>query len=91
VAPYTQAAQSGVIPLALAAGRPVVATDVGGLPEAVRDGIDGVITPANDPAAFAAGVRRALDDLPRLADGAAHSATSWDDVATALERLVPRP
>jgi len=89
VAPYTQAAQSGVIPLALAAGRPVVATDVGGLPEAVQDGVDGVITPANDPAAFAAGVARALADLPRLADGAAHSATSWDDVAAAVEALVP--
>jgi glycosyltransferase involved in cell wall biosynthesis len=44
---------------ALALGRPVVASDVGGLPETVEDGVDGRLVPADDPAALAA----VLDDL----------------------------
>ena len=38
---------------AMAAGVPVVATDVEGIPEAIRHGQDGVIAPAGDPKALA--------------------------------------
>lgn len=58
VAPYRSATQSGIVPLALAAGRPVVVTDVGGLREAVRDGANGVVVPPDDVVALAAGVER---------------------------------
>jgi len=34
---------------AMAAGLPVVGTNVGGMPELVRDGVDGYIVPAGDP------------------------------------------
>jgi glycosyltransferase involved in cell wall biosynthesis len=91
VAPYVQATQSGVVPLAHAAGRPAVATDVGGLPEAVRHDVDGVIVAAGDPTAFAAGVRHALGSLDRLAAGALSATERWDDVAQAVERLAPGP
>ncbi|MBN2475706.1 MAG: glycosyltransferase family 4 protein [Pirellulales bacterium] len=42
---------------AMAAGVPVVATRVEGVPEAVRDGRDGVIVEPNDPDALAAGLQ----------------------------------
>ena len=54
VLPYRSATQSGVVQLAFAYGTPVLATNVGGLPEAVRDGIDGLLCPPEDPQAFAA-------------------------------------
>jgi glycosyltransferase involved in cell wall biosynthesis len=38
---------------AMAAGRPLVATDVGGLPELVRPGVNGVLVPEKDPRALA--------------------------------------
>ena len=38
----------------MSSGLPVVATLHGGIPEAVNDGRDGLLTPENDPAALAA-------------------------------------
>jgi glycosyltransferase involved in cell wall biosynthesis len=47
---------------AMAAGRPVVATRVGGLPEAIVDGETGVIVPPGDERALAAALRTLLAD-----------------------------
>jgi len=47
---------------ALAVGTPVVATAVGGVPEIVRDGENGLLVPPGDPAALAAALRRFLGD-----------------------------
>lgn len=47
---------------ALALARPVVATCVGGIPEAILDGETGLLVPAGDPDAMAAAVLRLLDD-----------------------------
>jgi glycosyltransferase involved in cell wall biosynthesis len=46
---------------ALAAGRPVVATDVGGVSEVVRDGLTGLLVPPRDPSALASAIGRQLD------------------------------
>lgn len=47
---------------AQAAGVPVVAQATGGVPEVVRDGVTGLLTPEGDVAAYAAAVRRLLRD-----------------------------
>jgi glycosyltransferase involved in cell wall biosynthesis len=47
---------------AAAAGRPVVATDVGGVADAVVDGKTGIIVPSNDPQALARAISRLLAD-----------------------------
>ena len=47
--------------LAMAAGTPVLASSVGGLPEVIEDGDCGLLT-GNEPHAVAAGLRRLLDD-----------------------------
>ena len=51
---------------AMAARLPVVATDVGGATEAVRDGIEGLIVAPRDPAALAQAVARLAADPQRL-------------------------
>jgi glycosyltransferase involved in cell wall biosynthesis len=47
---------------AMAAGRPVVATAVGGLPEVVTDGDTGLLIPPRDPNALARALERLLAD-----------------------------
>ena len=47
---------------AMAAGLPVIATAVGGLPEVVQDGDNGLLIPPRDSAALAAALERLLTD-----------------------------
>src|SRR5262249_4632935 len=47
---------------AMAAGKPVVATSVGGTPEAVLDGETGFLVPSRDPTALVRAIRRLLTD-----------------------------
>ncbi len=59
---------------ALLAGLPVIASCVGGIPEAVTDGLNGLLVPPSDEAALAAALARLADDralLARLASAAA--------------------
>lgn len=60
---------------AFAAAVPVVVSDIGGIPELVNDGVSGLLSPPNDPGAWAAAVEQLEDDgeSQRLGDGAYES------------------
>jgi glycosyltransferase involved in cell wall biosynthesis len=62
VLPYIEATQSGVVPVAYSFGKPVVATNVGGLPEVVEDGRSGFLVPPRNETALADAVIRLLRD-----------------------------
>ncbi|HET7706565.1 MAG TPA: glycosyltransferase [Thermoanaerobaculia bacterium] len=47
---------------ALASGRPVVTTSISGIPELVENGVNGLLVPPGDAAAFAAALERVLSD-----------------------------
>ena len=49
---------------AFAAGVPVVASDIGGVPEVVSDGVTGLLAESGSAAALAAGIARVLSDAP---------------------------
>lgn len=49
---------------AMAHAKPVVVTPVGGIPEAVQDGQQGLLVPAGDAPALAAALSRLLEDAP---------------------------
>jgi glycosyltransferase involved in cell wall biosynthesis len=87
VVPYRTAPQSAIVPLAYAAGRPVVATRVGGLAEQVVEGVSGALAPAENAPAFADAVERVLADLEGLARNATKRAPTWDAVVEAVVRL----
>lgn len=87
VLPYTDATQSGVGAMALACSRPVIATDVGDVPEVVIDGQTGLIVPPRDEIALADAMQKLLADCSlrdSLATGAARFATEklcWSHLA----------
>jgi glycosyltransferase involved in cell wall biosynthesis len=60
------ASESEAAPLppmeAMRAGKPVVATAVGGIPEIVEDGVSGYVVPRADPEALAAAVLKVFDE-----------------------------
>lgn len=78
---------------AMAAGLPVVATGVGGVPEAVADGETGFVVESGRPEALAGALRRLLSDealrtrMGRLGRERALERFSWDAVAAAMERI----
>lgn len=62
VQPSLSEGLSNVILESMAAARPVVATAVGGNPEAIDDGVSGILVPPRDSAALCKGVARLLED-----------------------------
>lgn len=52
---------------AMAAGKPVVGTRVGGIPEVVRDGVTGILVPPRDPEAMAQAIRDLIEHPERRA------------------------
>jgi len=74
---------------AMAAGRACVATAVGGVPEVITDGVDGLLVPPGDPDALAAALGKLLADPERRADlGARAAERAADfDIRAAVRRL----
>jgi glycosyltransferase involved in cell wall biosynthesis len=62
VLPYIEASQSGVIPVAYTYSKPVVASNVGGLPEMIEDGETGLLVPPRDEQKLAAAIVKLLKD-----------------------------
>lgn len=78
---------------ALAAGRPIVATDLPSSREVLEDGREALLVPPGDPVALAAAIRRLLEDRAlalRLARNAFEAAPqySWDARAAKLCALL---
>ncbi|MBK5307591.1 MAG: D-inositol-3-phosphate glycosyltransferase [Frankiaceae bacterium] len=71
---------------AQACGTPVVATDIGGLRTAVRDGVSGLLVPGHDAGEWAAALTKAVEMRAVLGEGAvAHAAQfSWSTTAAGL-------
>ena len=75
---------------ATALGRPVVSTEVGGIPEAVRDGVEALLVPRRDAAALADAWCRLADDpalAARLGEAARQRSTSFDASRSVGEQL----
>jgi glycosyltransferase involved in cell wall biosynthesis len=82
---------------ALAVGCPVIATEVGGVPEVVRDGENGLLVEPGDPAAMADAIVRYFSDdelRARLSGAAARSVEGYSEqvvfatIEAELERAV---
>jgi phosphatidyl-myo-inositol alpha-mannosyltransferase len=93
VAPAVGQESFGIVLVeAMAAGVPVVASDIEGYREVVRPGVDGILTPPGDPLALADAVRQVLSDSAlagRLAESAKARAQRfrWEVVIEEIESV----
>lgn len=91
VLPYVSATQSGIVQIAYFYNKPVVGTEVGGLPEIIQDGETGYLVPPSDPKAVARAVvrffreNRARDFEKNVREE--KKKYSWDRMAEAVEDL----
>lgn len=72
---------------AMAAGKPTVVTDVGGMPEVVRDGETGFLVPAEDPDALASKIALLLEN-PALAKDMGSAGQTRVRELFSLDRMV---
>jgi len=71
VIPSLNEAFSRVALEAMAAGKPIIGTDAGGIPELVNNGTTGIISRAGDPASLASAIKSSLDNWEHSMDLAA--------------------
>lgn len=96
ILPYTEASQSGVVPLAYVFGKPVIVTSVGSIPEVVRHGETGLIVSPRAPRELAEAVLGLLNDPSRResmgknARFMADTELSWGTIAAKTTQLYSR-
>lgn len=89
VLPYKQTITSGIIATAYGFGKPVLATNVGGFYEIIREGVTGKLVPPDDPQSFAEGIlwflrNRQINFAENIAAFTA-STMSWSSLADVIE------
>ncbi len=92
VLPYLSATQSGIVQIAYHFNKPLITTDVGGLPDEVRHGETGFVVPAGNPKALADAIvsffreKRAAEFARQIAQHKGRY--SWEKLAQAIESFV---
>ncbi len=85
--PYLNSTQSGALQVAYSFGKPVIATNVGGLPEAVEDGKSGFLVPAASPDELAQAIMKFIEDpgltqrMGTYAKNLSNTRFSWATIA----------
>jgi glycosyltransferase involved in cell wall biosynthesis len=93
VYPYRSSTQSGALQVAYTFGRPVVATTVGGLPEAVEPGRSGFLVPAESPQDLAEAIQKLVNNyelakiMGEYARHLSETRFSWRSVARQIVKV----
>lgn len=94
VLPYLHATNSGIIQIAFGFEKPVVVTNVGGLPEAVIDGVSGYVVEPQNPDALAKAVLKvyASGVEKKLVAGIRKEKYrfSWESMVEEIEKLIQK-
>ena len=93
VCPYIDATQSGVIMSAFALNKPVIATNVGALPEMVEEGRHGFLVPPKDSKALEQAIRRIIQPgiARQMSENIAYDYSagsySWLSIASGIQEI----
>lgn len=91
VLPYLETSQSAVLQVAFEMGVPVIASDVGGLRESVRNGVDGLLVRPGDSAALACAIlrffRERLEPEMRRHILERQGVDRWGSIVAEIERV----
>lgn len=93
VLPYLAISQSGIVQLAYGFGKPIIATNVGGLPEVVEDGESGFVVPSQDINLLADRISTLLKDselqkrMGEYSLSLAKTKFSWEEIAKETMKL----
>jgi glycosyltransferase involved in cell wall biosynthesis len=89
--PYISATQSGIAQIAYNFDKPIIATNVGGLAEIVKDGVTGLVVPPDDAQLLAEAIMRfyseALEERFVLGVRQEKGKYTWDALVDAIEQL----
>ena len=90
--PYHEISQSGVLQIALAFGKPVIATLVGGFPEIIEDGKSSFLVPTNRPDILSQRINRIFKNDELLSNIEQNALAiskqySWDKIAKQTANL----
>ena len=92
VLPYVDATQSGIVQIAYGFEKPVVVTNVGGLPDVVEDGKTGDVVEEENSKQLAEAIRNYFDEKKeeKFITNVRNRAYcfSWDKIVEVIERLV---
>ncbi|PKN79727.1 MAG: glycosyl transferase family 1 [Candidatus Cloacimonetes bacterium HGW-Cloacimonetes-1] len=92
VIPYKSATQSGVISIAFAHNLPVIASDVGGISEAIEDGVNGLLVPADDVEALSNAIIRYFKEnmQAKMAENirSSKSTLTWEALVRNMESVL---
>jgi glycosyltransferase involved in cell wall biosynthesis len=96
VFPYLQIDASGVLMLAIAAGRAIVASNIGLFGELLKDGVHGALVRPNEPSELAAALAPLIGDRGRLRNAEqavrdlADDIPDWQKIARMTEAIYRR-
>lgn len=93
VVPYLDATQSGVIPIALEYGNPIIASNTGGLVEQLDDGKIGVFVEAGSVESLYSGMKELLIDAQLYKEQAVKSKMfseklEWENVTKVFSKII---
>ena len=93
VLPYTSATQSGIVQIAYGFTKPVIVTNVGGLPDVVEDGSTGYIVEPENPEEIAEAVVRFFreNQAEKMQENIEKEADrfSWERMGEIIEKFMP--
>lgn len=67
--------------------KPIIATDVGGIPEVIQDGVNGLLIPPENPTLLAEALERLLQNQPLCEELARHARETFEQTFTVTRML----